>query len=91
MIGCILNFIGLCHGIAGNGYVFLLLYRLTGDPKHLNRAIQFGEFIFSDEFKRGSRRPDSEFSLFEGYAGTVCYLIDLIEPEKAHFPFLDVF
>jgi hypothetical protein len=22
---------GLCHGVAGNGYVFLLLYRLTSN------------------------------------------------------------
>lgn len=85
------KFIGICHGIAGNGYVFLLLYRLTGDTKHLNRAIKFGEFIFTNEFKQGSRTPDSPYSLYEGLAGTICYLIDLIQPEKAHFPFLDIF
>ncbi|XP_025194355.1 lanC-like protein 3 homolog [Melanaphis sacchari] len=82
---------GLCHGIAGNGYVFLLLYRLTGDTKHLNRAVQFGKFIFTDECIQGSRRPDNLYSLYEGLAGTVCYLSDLIQPDKASFPFLDVF
>nr|BAH72064.1 ACYPI006330 [Acyrthosiphon pisum] len=82
---------GLCHGIAGNGYVFLLLYRLTGDKKHLNRAVQFGKFIFTDECIQGSRRPDNLYSLYEGLAGTVCYLSDLTQPEKASFPFLDVF
>ncbi|XP_015373610.1 PREDICTED: lanC-like protein 3 homolog [Diuraphis noxia] len=82
---------GLCHGIAGNGYVFLLLYRLTGDKKHLNRAIEFGKFIFTDECIQGSRRPDNLYSLYEGLAGTVCYLSDLMQPEKASFPFLDVF
>ncbi|XP_078489542.1 lanC-like protein 3 isoform X2 [Ciona intestinalis] len=29
---------GICHGVAGSGYVFLLLYRLTGDTKYLYRA-----------------------------------------------------
>ena len=29
---------GICHGLAGNGYVHLLMYRLTGGSKYLNRA-----------------------------------------------------
>ncbi|XP_050543974.1 lanC-like protein 3 homolog [Daktulosphaira vitifoliae] len=82
---------GLCHGVAGNGYVFLLLYRLTGDTKHLYRAVMFGEFLFTDEFMKKSKTPDNMFSLFEGLAGTVCYLIDLTQPQKACFPFLDIF
>lgn len=84
-------FLGICHGVAGNGYVFLLLYRLTKDKKHLNRALKFGEFIFTDECIQGSRKPDNMYSLYEGLAGTVCYLTDLTQPEKASFPFLDVF
>ena len=28
---------GICHGVAGSGYVFLLLYRITGDRIHLYR------------------------------------------------------
>ena len=31
---------GLCHGVAGNGFTFLQLYRLTGQPYHLHRAIK---------------------------------------------------
>jgi hypothetical protein len=31
---------GLCHGTAGNGYVFLDLYRVTHDLKWLHRAIK---------------------------------------------------
>ena len=27
--------VGLCHGVAGNGYSFLTLYRLTGDEGYL--------------------------------------------------------
>ncbi|XP_075231159.1 lanC-like protein 3 [Lycorma delicatula] len=81
---------GICHGVAGNGYVFLLLYRLTGDKKHLFRAQQFAKFIFCKRFT-SARKPDNPYSLYEGFAGTVCFLADLILPEKASFPFLDVY
>ncbi|RWS12311.1 lanC-like protein 3 [Dinothrombium tinctorium] len=83
---------GICHGVAGNAYVFLLLYRLTKDIKYLYRANKFQEFIFTKEFKKGSRIPDSPYSLFEGFAGTVCFMTDLLQPEKAQFPlYTDVF
>lgn len=81
---------GICHGIAGSGYVFLLLYRLTNNNKHLHRAIQFANFLYEDEFK-SARLPDRPLSLYEGFSGTVCFLADIIQPEKAHFPFFDVF
>ena len=42
---------GLCHGVAGSGYVFLLMHRLTGDVSYLHRAIKFAEFLFSDQFR----------------------------------------
>lgn len=29
---------GLCHGVAGNAYTFLALYRQTQEAKHLYRA-----------------------------------------------------
>lgn len=82
---------GLCHGVAGNGYVFLLLYRLTGDEKHLFRAMKFAEFLTNYTFLRDARAPDRPMSLYEGIAGTVCFLIDLLRPEKAEFPFMDIF
>jgi len=82
---------GICHGVAGSGYVFLLLYRLTNNPKHLHRAVVFAQFIESEEFKRSARVPDNPFSLYEGIAGTVCYLADLTAPAQAAFPFSEVF
>jgi len=84
----------LCHGIAGNGYVFLLLYRITNDLLHVHRARQFSRFMQTDEFKTNARVPDRAHSLFEGTAGTVCYLVDLIDPdnpESGLFPFMGVF
>lgn len=82
---------GICHGIAGNGYVFLLLFRLTQDPKHLYRASKFAEFLTNDTFLKAARTPDCPFSLYEGLAGTVCFLVDLLQPHKSSFPFMDVF
>lgn len=83
--------VGLCHGVAGNGYVFLLLYRLTADEKYLFRANTFAQFMTTPEFKRGARTPDCPYSLYEGLAGTVCYILDLFDPKTAAFPFMDVF
>ncbi|EDW82080.1 uncharacterized protein Dwil_GK25614 [Drosophila willistoni] len=82
---------GICHGVAGNGYVFLLLFRLTNEMKYLYRAHKFMELLTNSEFKQRARVPDRPHSLYEGVAGTVCYLVDLLEPEQAYFPFMDVF
>jgi hypothetical protein len=82
---------GICHGIAGNAYVFLVLHRLQGkEPKHLYRATKFAEFLNTETFKTQARSPDCPFSLYEGLAGTVCYLADLLHPNQAVFPFFDI-
>lgn len=82
---------GICHGVAGNGYVFLIMHRLTSDPIYYYQACRFMEFLTHDEFRSGARIPDRPFSLYEGLAGTVCFLIDLLQPQNASFPFMDVF
>ncbi|XP_019534769.3 lanC-like protein 3 homolog [Aedes albopictus] len=82
---------GICHGIAGSGYAFLLMYRLTGERKYLYRAAKFMEFLTSDTFLDGARTPDRPYSLYEGCAGTVCFLADLLNPQASYFPFMDVF
>jgi lantibiotic modifying enzyme len=82
---------GICHGIAGSGYAFLLLYRLTNDAKHYHRALKFSQFLNEETFKSGARTPDNPYSLYEGLAGTVCFLVDLLNPSQAEFPFFDVF
>lgn len=82
---------GICHGVAGNGYAQLLLYRLTNDTKYLYRAHKFAEFLQTDTFKLQARTPDSPFSLFEGLAGTACFIVDLINPNNAEFPLIPVF
>nr|CAB3263378.1 lanC-like protein 3 [Phallusia mammillata] len=82
---------GICHGVAGSGYVFILMFRLTGEAKYLYRAERFASFMFTEQFQGGARTPDCPWSLFEGLSGTICFLNDLLNPETGEFPLLDVF
>ena len=81
----------ICHGIAGHGIAHLLVYRLTNDEKYLYRAYKFAEFLKTDLFKTEARIPDSPYSLFEGLAGTVCFILDLLDPGNSEFPLIPVF
>ena len=38
---------GICHGVAGNAYTFLSLFKQTGDQKYLHRAIKVGSLDLS--------------------------------------------
>ncbi|XP_050101197.1 lanC-like protein 3 homolog [Anopheles aquasalis] len=82
---------GICHGVAGNGYAFLLMYRLTGEKQYLYRAAKFAEFLASNTCSAQLFAPDRPYSLYEGLAGAVCFLVDVLEPSAAAFPFMDVF
>ena len=81
---------GICHGIAGNGYAQLMLYRLTKDSKYLYRASKFAEFLLTETFK-DARTPDRPFSLFEGPGGTVCFILDLLDPNNSEFSLFPIF
>lgn len=89
--GLLLKGPGICHGVAGNAYAFLIMHRLTGEMQYLYRASRFGEFLKSRLFEHHARTPDYPFSLFEGLAGTVSFLVDLLHPAQASFPFMDIF
>lgn len=80
---------GLCHGAAGNAYTFLALYRTTLDPRHLYRACMFADWCMRYG-EHGCRTPDTPFSLFEGMAGTIYFLVDLLQPMKSKFPAFEV-
>lgn len=56
--------VGLCHGIAGNGYSFLTLFRATKDPTDLNRAQLFAQ-LAAEKWQKLYSVPDSPASLFE--------------------------
>lgn len=95
--GVILKGNGLCHGLAGNGYTFLSLYRLTGDAKHLQRAYAFAHHLIDPDVQQAIQQqpdpqrrvpgvPDSPQSLMEGSAGVICFLLDLSAPATSAFP-----
>jgi lantibiotic modifying enzyme len=76
---------GLCHGISGNGYAFLKLYQITNDEKYIYRAIKFSEICF-DYNNSKYYNSDHPFSLFEGLAGTIYFLSDILNPKNSCFP-----
>eukprot|EP00959_Pyramimonas_sp_CCMP1952_P475016 9503974-Pyramimonas_sp.AAC.1 len=56
---------GLCHGISGNGYALLCMWRATQHARWLHRARQFGKFICSEQGRQDWGTPDNPCSLFE--------------------------
>lgn len=69
---------GLCHGVAGNTYAFLALWKTTKEYQYLYRSAVFAEWCF-DYGKRGCSVPDRPLSLFEGLAGTIYLFSDMIQ------------
>ncbi|KMT13050.1 hypothetical protein BVRB_4g087620 [Beta vulgaris subsp. vulgaris] len=86
----LLKRVGICHGTSGNTYVFLALYRLTGNAEYLYRAKAFASFLhdrarrlIAEGFMHGGDRP---YSLFEGLGGMAYLFLDMNEPAEARFP-----
>lgn len=84
--GLLLKGYGVCHGISGNGYSFLSLYRLTFNAKYLYRGLMFADFCRGYGAERGMRTPDAPFSLFEGLAGCIHFMFDILNPKDSLFP-----
>ena len=81
---------GLCHGTAGNGYAFLVLYERTGDPQWLERARLFAAHAI-DQFNADvAEFGQQRFTLWTGDPGLAVYLAGCIDGD-ARFPTLDVF
>uniref|UniRef100_A0AC35F0E2 Uncharacterized protein n=1 Tax=Panagrolaimus sp. PS1159 TaxID=55785 RepID=A0AC35F0E2_9BILA len=81
---------GLCHGLSGNGYAFLMMYRLTNDETYLIKAKLFALIMMHPDFQQQSRVPDRPWSLFEGWAGALTFLTDLLNPNTANFPLIPI-
>lgn len=86
----LLKRVGICHGISGNTYTFLALYRLTGKAEYLYRAKAFASFLLdksqglvSEGTMHGGDRP---YSLFEGIGGKAYLFLDMSQPLGAKFP-----
>ena len=86
----LLKRVGICHGISGNAYVFLSLYRLTGNVRFLYKARAFACFLLDGAHKliaQGEMHGgDNHYSLFEGIGGMAYLFLDMVEPSEARFP-----
>ncbi|XP_056177559.1 lanC-like protein GCL2 [Syzygium oleosum] len=86
----LLRRVGICHGISGNAYVFLSLYRVTGNVEFLYRAKAFACFLLDRALKLISTGEmhggDNPYSLFEGIGGMASLFLDMVEPSAARFP-----
>ena len=80
----------LCHGTAGNGYVFIKLYRRTGEAKWLERARAFAMHAMAQSEVDARQYRQLRYSLWTGDLGLAIYLWDCIHGSAA-FPTLDVF
>lgn len=86
----LLKRVGICHGISGNSYAFLSLYKLTGNEEYKYRAKAFASFLLdranqliAEGAMHGGDRP---FSLFEGKAGMAYLFLDMVKPSESRFP-----
>lgn len=86
----LLKKLGICHGISGNAYVFLSLYRMTGNVELLHKAKAFACFLLDRAHKLISEGQmhggDTPYSLFEGIGGMAYLFLDMTDPVNARFP-----
>jgi len=79
---------GICHGISGNAYTFLINAKLSKNPEMIYRAAKFAEFMANG--KTRFRDADRPLSLFEGLSGEVLFYIDLLWTKNPRFPCYDL-
>jgi hypothetical protein len=73
------NGCGICHGIAGNGYAFLTTYQhFPAKKEFLQQAVLFALDIIHQGVHECCRQADHPYSLFEGLAGAVQFILDVI-------------
>lgn len=79
---------GLCHGVAGNAYCFLVLFRCTDNDIYLYRARVFALAAQDGMVTKYQGTPDHPMSLFEGHTGLLALYTDLLmgNPSLARFP-----
>lgn len=53
---------GICHGVSGNGYAFLALFRCTGNEEYLRKAVQVGLHVKKDPPRNLPFPPFTSFS-----------------------------
>jgi hypothetical protein len=81
---------GLCHGTAGNGFAFLKLHELTGDPTWLTRARRFAMHAIGQVARARHRYGQGRYTLWTGDIGAAVYVKACLDADPA-FPILDSF
>ncbi|KNE63017.1 hypothetical protein AMAG_08184 [Allomyces macrogynus ATCC 38327] len=83
--GIVDKHVGLCHGVAGNAYLFLALWRATRLRPWYQRTLAFA--LTAAHWQGG--RCDHPASVWEGWGGLASLLADLLvtpEPVLEHNP-----
>jgi hypothetical protein len=81
---------GLCHGTAGNGFAFLRLHDLTGDPRWLQRARRFAMHAIEQVQRQRAALGRGRYTLWTGDIGVALYLHACVNA-RAEFPTIDTF
>ena len=72
---CFRKGVGLCHGISGNAYALII----AGE---VDKCYCFVDFML-DHVDSLKHTPDRPYSLYEGLAGAVCLLSDILAISKS--------
>ena len=80
----------LCHGTGGNGFAFLKLHQLTGEPIWRDRARAFAMTAIDQCRAARAEHGRGRYSLWTGDIGLACYLHECLGG-RARFPTVDVF
>ena len=80
---------GLCHGTAGNGFAFLTLHDLTGDPVWLERARRFAMHAIEQVERERASLGRGRYTLWTGDVGVALYVRACIDADP-RFPIMDV-
>ena len=75
--------VGLCHGVSGNVYAFLALFRETGNAVWLDRAMYMTSFIVRYPWHETDYVSDAPSSLFLGDAGVLMLYMDILDCSKS--------
>lgn len=81
---------GLCHGTAGNGFAFLALHKLTGEPLWLERARWFAMHAIEQVRRAREAFGRGRYTLWTGDVGVALYLRACLDGGSA-FPTIDAF
>lgn len=88
-IGFLKKGAGLCHGISGNAYIFLMLHKWTKEEEYLQKAICFALNYFT-HCNLMDDIPEYPYSLFEGLGGMACLLCDFLSAKNSFPAFEDL-